>query len=52
MVKIRRVDRALIDKPQRTAAARKTLTPREQKELLRLLRKVETGLRAARDGRA
>ncbi len=41
MVKIRRVDRALIDRPQRTAV-RKTLTPREREERMyaRLIRKL------------
>ena len=41
MVKIRRVDRALIDRPQRTAV-RKTLSPREREERMyaRLIRKL------------
>ncbi len=40
MVKIRRVDRALMDKPQR--AARKKLTPRErqQRQFARLIRQL------------
>ncbi|HTS15710.1 MAG TPA: hypothetical protein VMH24_08575 [Candidatus Sulfotelmatobacter sp.] len=41
MVKIRRVDRALIDRPQRSTV-RKTLTPREREERMyaRLIRKL------------